>query len=120
MKIILTSESTGLDSELDPRFGRAGYFLLVDTDTLEYIAMQNPGATASGGAGVQAAQFVTSQDIQAVISSDFGPHAFNALEAAGVSMYLFGTCRTPHQAIERFKSGLLEPLRAPARRGHRR
>jgi predicted Fe-Mo cluster-binding NifX family protein len=119
MKIILTTISPDIDSEVDPRFGRAGHFLLVDTDTLEWQAFPNPGATASGGAGIQAAQFVTDQKCEAVISGDFGPNAYNALKAAGLPMYLLGSCHTPREAIERYLSGQLEPLAAPAGPGRR-
>lgn len=117
MKIILTTTSPNIDSEVDPHFGRAGYFLLVDPNTLEWQAFPNPGASVSGGAGIQAAQFVTDQGCQAVISGDFGPNAYNALKVAGLPMYLFGSCRTPRQVIERYKFGGLEPLAAPARPG---
>jgi predicted Fe-Mo cluster-binding NifX family protein len=73
--------------------------------------------SAPGGAGIQAAQFATDQQCDAVISGDFGPNAYNALKAAGIPMYLFGSCRTIPEAIQRFKSGQIEPLEAPTR-GH--
>jgi predicted Fe-Mo cluster-binding NifX family protein len=117
MKIILTSVSPDLESEVDPRFGRSAYFLLVDTETLERQAFPNPGVNSPGGAGSQAAQFVVNLKPDAVISGDFGPNAFNVLESAGISMHLFGQCRTVAETIQRYKSGQLEPLAAPARRG---
>jgi predicted Fe-Mo cluster-binding NifX family protein len=122
MKIILTTTSPAIDSDVDPRFGRAGYFLLVDPDTLKWQAYPNPGASASGGAGIQAAQFVADQKVEAVVSGDFGPNAFNALKAAGISMYLYGSCRSAQEVIQRFRSGQIEPLVAPtgARQMHRR
>jgi len=119
MNIILTTLSAGLDSELDSRFGRAAYFLLVNPDTLEWKALPNPALNATGGAGIQAAQLVTDQNCSAIVSGDFGPNAFNALKAAGISMYLFGTCRTVQEAIGRFKSGQLELLATPTKPGHK-
>ena len=35
MKVAVTSKGTSLDSVIDPRFGRAPYILIVDTDTLD-------------------------------------------------------------------------------------
>jgi len=118
MKIILTSLSPDILSVIDPRFGRSACFLFVDPETLEWQALLNPAISAPGGAGIQAAQVVVDHQCSAVISGDFGPNAYNALKAAGVPMYLFGSCRTIQDAIERFKAGQLEQIGAPAPAGH--
>jgi predicted Fe-Mo cluster-binding NifX family protein len=115
MKIVLTTLSPNLDSEVDSRFGRAANLLVVDTDTLEWKAHTNPGASASGGAGIQAAQFVADQHAQAAISGDFGPHAFVALQAAGIAMYIYGDCYDAQQAIECFKADQLQQVGGPTR-----
>jgi predicted Fe-Mo cluster-binding NifX family protein len=115
MKIIITTVSPTIESEVDPRFGRGAYLLVVDPDTLEWQTHPNPGASASGGAGIQAAQFVTEHKADAVISGDFGPHAFEALHAAAVPMYLFGNSRTAQDVIARFKAGQLEQVGAATR-----
>jgi predicted Fe-Mo cluster-binding NifX family protein len=115
MRIIITTVSPTIESEVDPRFGRGAYLLVIDPDTLEWQAHPNPGVTASGGAGIQAAQFVTEHKADAVISGDFGPHAFEALNAAGVLMYLFGSCRTVRDVIVQFKAGQLEQVGAATR-----
>ena len=115
MKIVLTTLSPNLDSEVDPRFGRAANLLVVDTDTLEWKSESNPGASASGGAGIRAAQFVADQHAQSAISGDFGPHAFEVLQAAGIAMYIYGDCQNTHQAIERFKAGQLQQVGGPTR-----
>jgi predicted Fe-Mo cluster-binding NifX family protein len=121
MKIVLTTTSANLEAQVDPRFGRGAYFLVVDPDTLEWQAYPNPGVGASGGAGSLAAQFVANQKAKAVISGDFGPNAYNALQAADIAMYLFGACTTPGQAIESFKTGKLQQVGAPTGPGlHRR
>jgi predicted Fe-Mo cluster-binding NifX family protein len=118
MKIILSIASPSLNSEIDPRFGRGTYLLVVETDTMQWEAHPNPGVNASGGAGIQAAQFVTDRKAEAVISGDFGPNAFNALKAAGIAMYLYGDCRTARQAVERFQAGKLQQVGAPTQSGH--
>lgn len=118
MKIILTTTAPDISSEIDPRFGRAACFLLVDSDTLEWQAHPNPAQAAAGGAGIQAAQFATSHQAQAAISGDFGPNAFDALKAAGVAMYLYGDVRTASEAIQRFKAGQLQEVGLPTQKGH--
>ena len=108
MKIILTTVSPSIDSDVDSRFGRGAYFIVVDPDTLEWQAHPNPGVSAPDGAGTLAAEFVANQKAEAALSGPFGPHAFAALQAAGVSMYVYGDCRTAREAVERFKAGSLE------------
>lgn len=117
MKIILTTNSPNLDAGVDPRFGRGAYLVIVDTDTMEWQAYPNPGVAASGGAGSLAAQFVVNQKAEAVISGDFGPNAYNALQAAGLAMYLFGASRSGREAVDRFKAGQLEHVAGPTGEG---
>jgi predicted Fe-Mo cluster-binding NifX family protein len=118
MKIILSTISTNLDSGIDPRFGRSAYLMVVDTDTLQVEAHTNPGLNAQGGAGVQAAQFAADQKVKAVISGDFGPNAFDALNAAGISMYLYGNSCTARQAVEYYQAGQLRCVTTPTQSGH--
>jgi predicted Fe-Mo cluster-binding NifX family protein len=115
MKIVLTVSNPDIESEVDPRFGRGTYLLVVDTDTEAWEACANPGVNASGGAGIQAAQFVTNRQAKAVISGDFGPHAFQALKTAGVSMYLYGNCRNASEALALFKASQLQQIVAATR-----
>jgi len=117
MKLIITAASPGIDAQIDPRFGRGAHFIIVDPDTMEWQALPNPAMNAHGGAGTRAAQFVTDQKCSTVISGDFGPNAFDALNAAGISMYLFGSCHTVQEAIQSFKMGQLEQLTSPTGTG---
>lgn len=107
MKVIITTVSQDIDSPPDARFGRGANFLLVDTETLEWEAYPNPAVGASGGAGVQAAQFMADKGVEAVVSGDFGPNAYQALTASGIRMYLIGSCQTASEAVERLVKGEL-------------
>ena len=120
MKIVLTTTTSDIAAEVDPRFGRGAYFLLVDTDTDKWEAHANPGVGAAGGAGIKAAQFVAEQGAKAAISGNFGPNAYDSLKAAGIPMYQFGTCRTAQEAIDKFKAGELKELTAPGGAGRKR
>ena len=88
MKIIITISGNTLESPFDARFGRATSFCIVDPETRKWEVFDNPALSASGGAGVQAAQFAANKGVKAVISGAFGPNAFNTLKAAGIKMYL--------------------------------
>jgi predicted Fe-Mo cluster-binding NifX family protein len=115
MKIILTAASPNFDADIDPRFGRCAYLLVVDTESMNWEAHSNPGLTASGGAGIKAAQFAADQHAEVALSGDFGPHAYNALQAGGIAMYRYGNCTTVAQAIERFRNNQLEQVGIPTR-----
>jgi predicted Fe-Mo cluster-binding NifX family protein len=117
MKIAISTLMTDLDSLVDPRFGRAANFVIYDTETDEVKAYANPGSKASGGAGVQAAQFIASHGAQAAISDDFDPSAYNTLEAAGIQMYWATTGRafTARELLVRYRRGQLTQVSAPER-----
>jgi predicted Fe-Mo cluster-binding NifX family protein len=118
MKILLTTTTADFDATVDPRFGRGAYFIVVETDTLKWQAHPNSGIHASGGAGSLATQFAANQKVGAVISGDYGPNAYNALQAAGIAMYLYGDSRTGRAAVEMFNAGQLERVSAPTGPGH--
>lgn len=116
MKVALSITSPSIDAPIDPRFGRGAYLLILDTETQAWEAHENPGASASGGAGIKAAQWITQSGAQAAISGDFGPHAFTALQSAGVAMYIYRDSHTALEALSRFQAGQLQPIAAATRR----
>jgi predicted Fe-Mo cluster-binding NifX family protein len=110
MKVILTTTAPDMTAQVDPRFGRGAYLLVIDTDTNKWRAHANPGMSAPGGAGIEVAQFAVNQGVGAVISGDFGPNAVQALQAGGIAMYVYGTCQTAQEAIEQCKAGQLRQI----------
>jgi predicted Fe-Mo cluster-binding NifX family protein len=106
MRVVVSSYGADIDGPLSPTFGRCPVFLFIETDSMEFEAAPNPGLDAPGGAGVEAAQFVTSRGIEAVITGRVGPKAMNVLETAGTPVFLTerGTVR---QAVEDFRDGEL-------------
>jgi predicted Fe-Mo cluster-binding NifX family protein len=117
MKLIVSAVRPFLDAEIDPRFGRAACFVVVDSESLQWQAHENPGVNAAGGAGSQAAQFAAQQGAQAVVSGDFGPNAYLALAAAEIDMYLFGSSKTVGEAVADFTAGKLQRVTAPSQPG---
>jgi predicted Fe-Mo cluster-binding NifX family protein len=120
MKIVVTATSPSLDSPSDARFGRAAYFIVVNTDTLEWQAYPNPARDSSGGAGTQASQFIVNQGVQVAISGDLGPNAYSVLNVAGLTMYLLGASKTVREAVEYFNSHQLVQVGTPTSTGHHR
>ena len=112
MNVAISATAGSLDAQIDPRFGRCQYFVIVDTETMNFEALPNTAAGAMGGAGIQAAQTVANKGVQAVLTGSVGPNAFQALSAAGINIItgVFGTVR---EAVEKFKSGQLQKITAP-------
>jgi len=124
MKIVVTSSGAGgstalaqvLAAQAHPNFGRCPTFLFIDTETMQFEAVENP-ALASGGAGIQAAQFVIEREAQAVVTGNVGPNAFQVFQAAGIPVYLFGS-GTVQEAVEAFKAGRLSAAGDASRPAH--
>jgi len=117
MKICVTAVSGSLDAQVDPRFGRCPYFVIVDSETMEFEAVSNIASGSMSGAGIQAAQTVAGKGAEVLITGNVGPNAFQALSAAGIRVMLdaFGNVR---EAIKKYKSGELKVTNSPNVRGH--
>lgn len=118
MKIAITTTGDDLNSEIDPRFGRARKFLIYDTETKEYKVIDNSqNLNLPQGAGLQSAQNVASEGAKAVITGHVGPKAFNILTAAKIPVYLTDL-KTVKEAIDAFLAGKLEPAKSFDKEGH--
>lgn len=109
MKVIVTSVGPDIESPVSGVFGRAPYFLEVDTDDLSCSPLRNPAVEQSSGAGIEAAQFVLKQGPEALISSNVGPNAFQVLTAGSVPCYEAGS-GTVRESVEAFSRGELGAL----------
>jgi len=111
MKIIITATQNNIDHDFNPRFGRAPYFILVDSETLEWEAFPNPAVNTRGGAGPQAVQFIANKGAEVVISGRFGPNAFSALQAAGIKAYIASDGHA-NSVLQQFLNNQLEQIDA--------
>jgi predicted Fe-Mo cluster-binding NifX family protein len=112
MKIGVTSTGENLDADVDQRFGRCRYFIIVDTESMEFEALSNENAMASGGAGIQAAQTIANKGVDAVITGNVGPNAFQTLSAAGIKIYT-GASGKIRETIDKCKRGELKETESP-------
>jgi predicted Fe-Mo cluster-binding NifX family protein len=118
MRIIVSSQGVDVTSRVDPRFGRAAYFLVFDTsdESLE-VVNNDQNVNATHGAGIQAAEKVAGKNVDIVVSGDFGPKAFQALQAAGVKTAIWAD-GTVSQAIELARNNQLEICDKASTGGH--
>lgn len=107
MKIVISTTGENLDSQIDPRFGRCQYFIFIETGTMDYEVVPNNSMMASGGAGIQAAQYVIDQGAKIVITGNLGPNAYQTLNAGGLEL-ITGVSGTVKEAVEKYKNGDLK------------
>lgn len=106
MKIAITSQDTGLDSPIDPRFGRAAYILIVDTDSYAVEIIDNSeNINAFKGAGIQAAATLSKCGAEVLLTGYCGPNAFKTLQAAGIKVVndISGTVKDTVDAFNKGK-----------------
>lgn len=107
MKIAVSSKGKDLTSEIDERFGRAAYFMIVDTETLDFEAIENTqNLNLPEGAGIQSSKTVAGANAEILITGNCGPKAFAALSSAGIKISIGCTGRII-DAVQKFKNGLL-------------
>lgn len=109
MKIAVSAVNKGLDAQIDPRFGRCQFFIIVDSETMNFENLPNTSRSASRGAGIQAAQTVANNGVKLVLTGSVGPNASQVLSTAGIDV-ITGVSSTIREAVERFKNGQLQTV----------
>jgi len=114
MKIAISSDGKDLESQVDMRFGRCPYFIIVDVEGKEiknHEAIENTAAKQFGGAGVTAAELIGNKGAKIVITGALGPRAFGVFDQIGIEAYK--ATGTVKEAVENYLEGKLEKLTVP-------
>jgi predicted Fe-Mo cluster-binding NifX family protein len=107
MKIAVTSKGKDLDSQVDPRFGRAAYILIVDSETLNFEVLDNKeNINALKGAGIHAASNISKKGAEVLITGFCGPNAFKGLKAANIRV-ADNASGTVREAVQAYLAGKL-------------
>jgi len=118
MKIAVSSFGKDMQSQLDPRFGRASYFIIVDPETMAHAALENKqNINLPQGAGIQAAKTIVDNKADVVITGHCGPKAFKVLQSAGVKL-LIGATGNVADALQQYKNGELQAADEADVEGH--
>ncbi len=118
MKIVITAQDARFDGPVDPRFGRAKYLVVFDTETGEHTLHDNEqNLNAPQGAGIQAAQTVAGLGAKAVLTGHVGPKAFHTLQAAEIQVYS-GVAGSVRQAVDDWTANQLSPIAKADVEGH--
>jgi len=117
MKIAVTSTGPSLDDNVEVRFGRCPYFLLIDTETMQYEAIENSNIALGGGAGIQSAQLMSEKGVTTVLTGNCGPNAFAVLGQAGIQV-INGVSGPVRNAVEQFKAAAFSSASGPSVASH--
>ena len=117
MKVAVSSTGGTLEARVDPRFGRAACFAIVNTDDMSCEVIENANLQAAHGVGIQSAQLMSEQGVEHVLTGQCGPNAFSALQAAGIEV-ITGCSGTVQEAVDHFLAGECGPAQGPTGPGH--
>lgn len=109
MKVCISSKGDTIQSIMDPRFGRAAYFIFTDTETMNIELIENSAAVSGGGAGITSGQLMVDKDVTAIITGNVGPNAMNVLKTANIEIFR-GEAISVKENIEKFNRGELEKI----------
>jgi len=112
MKIAISANAASLDANIDPRFGRCQYFIIIDPETMEFETLENSSAMTGGGAGIATAQVIAGSGVEVVLTGNCGPNAYQVLEAAGIKV-VTGVSGKVQEALRSYKSGELKASSQP-------
>lgn len=85
-RICISSTDRDLEAQVDPRFGRAPYFLLLDPAARQIEVLANPHKDDGQGAGIQAARFLADKNVSILLTGEVGPNAAQVLNASGIQV----------------------------------
>ena len=112
MRIAVSATGPTLDTDVDPRFGRCSYFIIVDPDTMEFEEVENSSAMQAGGAGIATGQMIASKDVQVVLTGNCGPNAHQVLSSVGIQV-ITGVSGKVKDAIEDYRTGKFKASSQP-------
>ena len=101
MKIAVSAKGGSIDAQMDERFGRCKYFIIVDSETMRFNAVMNPNIDVMGGAGLAAVRKIAEHGARVLITGNVGGNAQQALKAAGITV-VTQTAETVKEAVEKY------------------
>ena len=107
MKVAASATGKDFDSQIDPRFGRSAYFIIIETDDMSFEAFKNENIDMNTGAGISSANFVVSKGVKALLTGNCGPKAMQVFSAAGIDVFT-GQTGTVKNSVENYRKGLLQ------------
>jgi predicted Fe-Mo cluster-binding NifX family protein len=110
MKICITSKGAGTDSAFEQRFGRAPFFVFIDSESGESKTIENPNLSQGSGVGSRSVQLISGEGADVVITGQTGGNATAGLQASGMKVFSYGGSGTVADALAEYKKGSLNQI----------
>jgi len=112
MKIAFTAKDIHWNSEIDPKFGRADYLLIYDTETDTLNADDNKeNANVAHGAGPKTAEKLFNYEPDVLITGNGpGGNAKRALDQGDLEVYAGANGMTIKEAYQAYQDGELNKM----------
>ncbi len=110
MKIAISSKGRKNTSDVDPRFGRAKWFLVFNTKTPAWTVHDNSkNADQPQGSGPRTVKGLSDLGVDIVITGRVGPKAYSALRVGRFTLFEAASM-TVHEALHHLVAGDLQRM----------
>ena len=108
MKIAIALEENNYSSQTDRRFGRAAYFILINTETNDYEIIENEAKDEATGAGLKAVKTLVNLGVNEIIVGEIGPKAAVLINEFEIPVYKMGDFKTVDEILKNYRDNKLE------------
>jgi len=105
LKIAISATGRGLDSNIDVKFERCKFFLILDIEKNSLLPIENKTKDRPCEIGGTVGQLIANEGIDTVITTDIGPSAFDIFKRHGIKIYQAEGI--VEDAVRRLKEGKL-------------
>jgi predicted Fe-Mo cluster-binding NifX family protein len=112
MRVLVSSRGKYMDSMIAPRFGRCRFFVIVETENMDFEVYENKNAFLRDNAGINSAKFAVSKGVGTVLTGFMGPKAFRVFKNSGARVFT-GISGTVLDAVDDYEKGELRAVLRP-------
>ena len=108
MKVVISATGRNEESNIDEKFHRCPFFLVIDTKTNLLKTLENTKKEYPDEIGAFVGQIVANEGVDTVLTTNIGPRAFAIFEQYGIKIYR--AKGKVSAAIQQFKEGKLPEI----------
>ena len=108
MKLAIALKENDYNSFVDERFGRAPFFIIIDSDTKEFEIIENEAKDEATGAGLKAVKNLLKYEIDIIIAGEIGPKAGELIYDLEIPTFKFKDLEKVDEIVKAFNKNTLE------------